>query len=158
MRVMSTKTQKRSVKFTVQGTPDAIFICYCSHCKKNAGAPGQIASLKSPSDFQDLILTISQSAKFKCENVHVLEGSEHINTWILKDNLSGCEKHKKFCSRCGCTLWTIPMKHSGSHWIVRTALLENGFDKFPYKAEFFASRKMPVAAAVVKSFDTMPDA
>lgn len=114
------------VKFTVQGTPDAIFICYCSHCKKNAGAPGQIASLKPPSDFQDLILTISQSAKFKCENVHVLEGSEHINTWILKDNLSGCEKHKKFCSRCGCTLWTIPMKHSGSHWIVRTALLENG--------------------------------
>ncbi|KAK4199012.1 Mss4-like protein [Triangularia verruculosa] len=128
------------IKFTVQGAPDAIFICYCSHCKKNAGAAGQI------------------SAKFKCEDVTVLDGTELMNTWILNDNLSGCEKHKKFCSRCGCTLWTIPMKHSGSHWIVRTALLEDGFERFPYRAEFFASRKVPLAAAEVKSFDTMPGA
>ncbi|KAK4171985.1 Mss4-like protein [Triangularia setosa] len=126
------------VKFTVQGAPDTIFICYCSHCKKNAGAPGQIA------------------AKFKCSSVEVLEGSEFISTWILNDNLSGSEKHKKFCSRCGCTLWTIPMKHTGSHWIVRTALLEDGFEKFPYRAELFASRRAPMAVPEVKSFDTMP--
>jgi hypothetical protein len=50
-----------------------------------------------------------------------------MSTYVLTDNLSGCDKHKVFCSRCGCTLWTIPMKHAGSHWIVRTALIENGY-------------------------------
>ncbi|KAK3897735.1 Mss4-like protein [Staphylotrichum tortipilum] len=126
------------VKFTVQGEPENVFICYCSHCAKNAGAPGQI------------------SAKFKRTDVEVLEGADLMRTWTLTDNLSGAEKHKVFCSRCGCTLWTIPMKHGGNHLIVRTALIEKGFERLPYKAEFFASRKVPLAATEVKSWDTMP--
>ncbi len=55
------------------------------------------------------------------------EGADLLQTWVLKDTLSGCDKHKVFCRRCGCTLWTVPMKHNGSHMIVRTSLLENGY-------------------------------
>lgn len=36
------------VKFAVSGQPDNVFICYCMHCSKNAGAPAQIVS--APSD------------------------------------------------------------------------------------------------------------
>ena len=30
------------VQFAVEGEPEKVFICYCSHCTKNAGGPGQI--------------------------------------------------------------------------------------------------------------------
>ncbi|KAJ5636951.1 Mss4-like protein [Penicillium longicatenatum] len=126
------------VQFCVKGEPEVVFICYCTHCSKNAGATGQI------------------SAKFKKEHVELKQHPELLKTWILKDNLSGNEKHKVFCSQCGCTLWTIPMKHGGSHFIVRTSLLEDGLSRLPYKVEFFASRKVDVAADHVKSFETMP--
>ncbi|KAM7211486.1 Mss4-like protein [Rhypophila decipiens] len=130
------------VKFTVNGAPESVFICYCLHCAKNAGAPGQI------------------SAKFDKSAIKVTQGAEMTSTYVLKDTISGCEKHKVFCSRCGCTLWTIPMKHHGTHWIVRTSLIEGGLDKLPYKAEFFASRKVTATGATqpegLKSFNTMP--
>jgi hypothetical protein len=73
-----------------------------------------------------LNVNIVQSAKFKRDQVTVEAGEDLISTFVLKDTLSTCEKHKLFCSRCGCTLWTVPMKHGGSHWIVRTALIEDG--------------------------------
>ncbi|KAH7626104.1 Mss4-like protein [Sordaria sp. MPI-SDFR-AT-0083] len=131
----------KGVKFTVEGVPENVFMCYCSHCSKNAGSVGQI------------------SAKFPRKDVQVLEGSSLLSTWVLQDNLSGFEKHKVFCSRCGCTLWTVPMKHRGDTYIVRTSLLDKGLEKFPYKAGFFASRKVEVVAAPeVKSFPTMPGA
>lgn len=30
------------VQFEVHGNPENVFICYCTHCSKNAGAFGQI--------------------------------------------------------------------------------------------------------------------
>ncbi|OJJ62605.1 hypothetical protein ASPSYDRAFT_28236 [Aspergillus sydowii CBS 593.65] len=119
------------VQFEVHGDPESVFICYCAHCSKNAGAPGQI------------------SAKFKKEQVEVEQGEELTKIWTLSDNLSGSDKHKVFCSQCGCTLWTIPMKHGGSHLIVRTSLLEEG-------TEFFASKKVETASESIKSFARMP--
>lgn len=32
----------KEVKFTVEGVPENVFMCYCSHCSKNAGSVGQI--------------------------------------------------------------------------------------------------------------------
>lgn len=32
----------KGVKFTVEGVPENVFMCYCSHCSKNAGSVGQI--------------------------------------------------------------------------------------------------------------------
>ena len=72
------------------------------------------------------VLTIIQSAKFPKEAVKIEQGEEYISDWLVPTTISGFEKHKIFCKRCGCTLWTIPMAHGGSHYIVRTALLEGG--------------------------------
>ena len=83
-----------------------------------------------------LSLTL-QSAKFKKEQVEVEQGEELTKIWTLSDNLSGSDKHKVFCSQCGCTLWTIPMKHGGSHLIVRTSLLEKGYVITPDSIEQF---------------------
>ncbi|KAL2196665.1 Mss4-like protein [Corynascus similis CBS 632.67] len=139
MDVMEGSCLCEGVKFFVTGAPDTTFICYCSHCSKNAGAEGQIC------------------AKFKREAVQVVEGTELMSSYTLTDNLSGSPKHKVFCSRCGCTLWTIPMKHHGTHWILRTSIIKEGLEKLPYKSEFFASRKKAVAAPDgVRRFDTMP--
>ncbi len=68
-----------------------------------------------------------QMAKFPKEQVKVKQGLELIKTWVLNDTMSGSEKHKLFCGRCGCTLWTIPMSHGGTHFIVRTSLIDNGY-------------------------------
>jgi len=126
------------VHFAVEGEPEKVFICYCSHCMKNAGGPGQIM------------------AKFPKEQVKVKQGLELIKTWVLNDTMSGSEKHKLFCGRCGCTLWTIPMSHGGTHFIVRTSLIDNGLEIFKPKAEFFASRKVDGLLDGLKSFDTIP--
>ncbi|KAF9894106.1 hypothetical protein FE257_009079 [Aspergillus nanangensis] len=126
------------VQFSLDGAPENVFICYCTHCSKNAGGEGQI------------------SAKFRRQQVHVECGEQLLSVWTLTDTLSGSEKEKVFCSRCGCTLWTVPMKHGGTHLIVRTSLVEDGLTRLPYRMEFFSSQKTNVAASAVKSFDTMP--
>ncbi|KAK2873801.1 hypothetical protein FQN49_002064 [Arthroderma sp. PD_2] len=64
-----------------------------------------------------------------------------IGNWTIKKTTSGSEKHKRFCTRCGCTLWTIPMKHNGEKIIVRTPLLENGLETFKPEIEIFASQR-----------------
>ncbi|KAL3464912.1 Mss4-like protein [Aspergillus heterothallicus] len=119
------------VQFSIVGEPENVFLCYCTHCSKNAGAAGQIC------------------AKIKREDVKLERGDELLKTWVLRDTLSGSEKHKVFCSQCGCTLWTIPWKHGGHHLVVRTALLDDG-------AEFFAENKERIASEAVQSFKTMP--
>ena len=68
-----------------------------------------------------------KSAKFNKEQVTVIKGANLIKTYILLDTTSGVEKHKLFCDTCGCTLWTIPMKHNGDKIIVRTALIDDGY-------------------------------
>jgi hypothetical protein len=36
------------VQVTVQGDPEAVVLCHCSDCSKNAGAPYQMVSLLAP--------------------------------------------------------------------------------------------------------------
>lgn len=67
-----------------------------------------------------------QTACYNKEQVKVLSGEDLIGTWTLKDTISGNDKHKRFCTRCGCTLWTVPMIYNGDKFMVRTSLLENG--------------------------------
>ncbi|KAF3398900.1 hypothetical protein DPV78_006812 [Talaromyces pinophilus] len=128
----------KAVTFTVQGDPENVFMCYCEHCQKNAGSIGQI------------------SAKFPREKVTIQTGQDMISTYILQDNISGHPKHKVFCKQCGCTLWTIPMRHGGSHLIVRTSLLEDGLRLLAPRMEFFVSKKPPGFEGSTKGFDTMP--
>ncbi|KAM5472774.1 hypothetical protein MferCBS49748_001442, partial [Microsporum ferrugineum] len=98
----------KGVNFEVKNEPEKVYACYCGDCKLNAGGAFQI------------------TAVFKKEQVKVLSGEDMIGNWTIKNTSSGKEKHKRFCTRCGCTLWTIPMLRNGDIIIVRTSLLENG--------------------------------
>jgi hypothetical protein len=96
------------VQYTVTGEPEASIVCYCTDCKKNAGAPFQMG------------------AKFDKSAINITEGEDLIGTWIVKQTHSGNDKHKQFCKRCGCTLWTKPMAYGGDKFVVRTSLIDGG--------------------------------
>ncbi|KAL2013188.1 hypothetical protein VTN00DRAFT_713 [Thermoascus crustaceus] len=128
------------ISFNIRGQPEKVFMCYCSDCQKNAGAPYQIC------------------AKFDKDQVETLEKEAQIGNWIVRQTVSGAEKHKRFCTRCGCTLWTVPMNHGGEKFIVRTALLEGGLETLRPAAEFFAPCKPSYVTSPegTKPFARMP--
>ncbi|KAJ5306301.1 hypothetical protein N7508_005316 [Penicillium antarcticum] len=124
------------ISFQVHGSPEKVFMCYCQDCVKNSGAPYQV------------------NAQLHVEtSLNATEGN-----FVITKTTSGAEKHKRFCTRCGCTLWTIPMTHSGEAVILRAALLDQGLEKLRPEAEFFASSKPSWVKSLdnVKAFDTMP--
>ena len=131
---MAEKTLKgsclcRGFQFEVSEQPETVFICYCAHCVKNAGGPGQVVSSEHPLSYtyDGLLFTdTEQSARYKKDQVVVTRGSDLATTYVLQDTISGSDKHKVFCSVCGCTLWTVPMKHNGEKLIVRTSLIQDG--------------------------------
>jgi hypothetical protein len=41
------------------------------------------------------------------------------------ETASGLPKPKCFCTRCGCTLYTVPAKWNGERIVVRTTLFQN---------------------------------
>ncbi|KAK2786859.1 hypothetical protein FQN52_007600 [Onygenales sp. PD_12] len=149
-----------AVRFAVEGQAEKVFMCYCKDCIKNGGAPYQIVIYLTAPYTQHTPANpiITQMGKFNEEQVKLQSGDELVGTWVVKKTTSGIEKHKLFCNRCGCTLWTIPMGHKGEKFIVRTALLEDGLGIFKPEAEFFASLRPSYLEAPkgVKSFDTMP--
>jgi hypothetical protein len=49
-----------------------------------------------------------------------------IRTYTVAKTDDGAPKEKHFCCKCGCTLWTVPMKFEGQIRMVRIALVENG--------------------------------
>lgn len=67
-----------------------------------------------------------QCAKYDRSQVTIRDPDNKQATWIITKTLSGHDKHKIFCSQCGCTMWTIPMNHGGEKMIVRTSLVDEG--------------------------------
>ena len=96
------------VQYTLSGAPENVIVCYCIDCAKNAGAPYQII------------------ARFVKSNVNIVEGEDLLQTWVVLKTTSGVEKHKVFCKRCGCTLWTNPMVLKGQKFMIRTSLVDGG--------------------------------
>ncbi|RDH23262.1 plasma-membrane proton-efflux P-type ATPase [Aspergillus niger] len=130
-----------AVRFSVQGNPEKVFICYCQDCVKNSGTPYQLC------------------AKYHRSQLHIEgSGDGYIGTWVVTKTTSGAEKHKKFCTQCGCTLWTVPMNHAGENVIVRAALTDDGLERFAPQAEFFAGVKPSWVKSPdnIRSFVTMP--
>jgi len=83
-----------SVRFTVMAAhPYPFLLCYCSICRKTAGAGGYGINLGA--DFTTL---------------HV-EGSEFISIYrpVIRDDKTGKDEtspgERHFCSRCGSALW-----------------------------------------------------
>ena len=114
-----------AIIFKATGKPEVCIQCFCNHCQKNAGGPFQIVSRAKCSRLVSL-LTHHQCAKFEKTQISVEGEPASLKTYVLKDTSSGHPKHKVFCSQCGCTLWTIPTRHGGVHFMVRTSLLEDG--------------------------------
>jgi hypothetical protein len=73
------------------------------------------------------VLNNHQCAKFSRSQLFITEGENLQKRYTVTKTVSGSEKHKCFCSRCGCTLWTIPMNHGGEKVIVRTSLVDGGY-------------------------------
>ncbi|CAK7227929.1 hypothetical protein SBRCBS47491_006732 [Sporothrix bragantina] len=94
-----------NVSFTAASEPLAVLMCYCIHCSKGAGGPGQVI------------------AKMAHGDVNVVSGHDFITRCELQDTSSGEMKEKFFCSGCGCTLWTVPAGVKGKFVMVRGALL-----------------------------------
>ncbi|EGE08071.1 hypothetical protein TEQG_07137 [Trichophyton equinum CBS 127.97] len=113
----------QGIVYEVNDKPEMTVACYCKHCSLNAGSAFQII------------------ACYNKEQVKVLSGEDLIGTWTLTDTTSGNDKHKRFCTRCGCTLWTVPMMYNGDKFMVRTSLLENGLEDFKPESEIFATGK-----------------
>lgn len=168
------------VRFTVTGTAEKVFACYCADCSKNAGGPYQVVSFffhilqKNASTRQTLMRM--KIAKYPKNAVSVTAGSELLAKFVVTKTSSGSEKDKIFCKICACTLWTVPMHTGGTHYIVRTSLIEDGYsalrniivsqltfyrlntEGFEPVAEFFSSMRPKWLPALegVKCFDTMP--
>lgn len=67
-----------------------------------------------------------QVAKYDKSQIKVYDPQNCSKVYIINKTASGKDKHKVFCGRCGCTLWTIPQLHNGDKLILRTALLGEG--------------------------------
>ncbi|EFR02322.1 hypothetical protein MGYG_05319 [Nannizzia gypsea CBS 118893] len=120
----------QGVVYEVEGKPEKTMACYCKHCKLNAGGAFQIV------------------ASFNKEQVKVVSGENLIGTWTLKDTTTGNDKHKRFCTRCGCTLWTVPMMFGGDKFMVRTSLLENGLEDYKPEGEIFTAGRPAYIEAI----------
>lgn len=129
-----------SISLQTVGDPEKVFACYCTDCSKNAGGPYQIC------------------AKFDKSQVIVRDPQQLQRTWVVKKTHSGSEKHKVFCGRCGCTLYTMPMSHGGEKLIVRTSLLRDGFFEMKPQAEFFTGCRPKFVEGLngVKAYEQMP--
>ncbi|OQV10584.1 hypothetical protein CLAIMM_14561 [Cladophialophora immunda] len=112
-----------NVTFDLLGHPYKVLQCYCLDCQKGAGGPCQIV------------------LGYNATEVSVKDPESLINKYIIEKTQSGHVKEKHFCSRCGCTLWTVPMHHGGTKWMVRSSLVEDGLHHFKPDKEIFDDRR-----------------
>ncbi|KZP00477.1 hypothetical protein CALVIDRAFT_276918 [Calocera viscosa TUFC12733] len=68
-----------------------------------------------------------QNAEFGEEVMKISDPDNLEKSWIITNTTSGNPKTKAFCSRCGCTLWTVFKKDGKLHRNVRVGLIENGY-------------------------------
>ncbi|CAK7238454.1 hypothetical protein SEUCBS140593_010704 [Sporothrix eucalyptigena] len=118
------------VSFTAASEPLAVLACYCVHCSKGAGGPGQVIAKLAESD------------------VNIVTGHDAIARCVLDDTSSGAPKEKFFCSSCGSTLWTVPAGVKGKFLMVRATLLSN-WTKLQPAAEIFVKYRPAWAVPVV---------
>lgn len=77
-----------AVRFSVEAyAPVPYLRCYCSVCRKTAGDGGYAINLGAKAD----TLTV--------------EGSEHLTVYRATINGEISEAERRFCSRCGSSLW-----------------------------------------------------
>jgi hypothetical protein len=70
---------------------------------------------------------LPQIAKFPTNEVQVT-GQENLSFYTLDDTSSGSPKEKAFCKTCGSPVWTVPGQAKGKFVIIRTAILDSGYE------------------------------
>lgn len=68
-----------------------------------------------------------QTARFPSPSLQ-LHDPENLKTvyTVTSGTVSGHSKEKHFCGRCGCTLFTVPLKHDREIVVMRTAVIDGG--------------------------------
>ena len=66
-------------------------------------------------------------AAFPTSNIAVEDPDKQLSVYtIVEGNQSGFPKEKHFCVKCGCMLWSVPLKYDGKTRMVRTSLVDDG--------------------------------
>ncbi|KAK9482302.1 Mss4-like protein [Lipomyces starkeyi] len=123
-----------SIKFELKNVSESRMTCYCIDCRKGSGHLGQILAMYLKDDI--------------CIN----DEDSNMREWIVSSTQSGYPKRKLFCSKCGCTIATIPMKYNGQKIIVRTSLLDSDFEKFVPKKRIFEQVKADFVGCAESAF------
>ena len=114
------------ITFEISGEPLKVLSCYCLDCQKGAGGPCQSVSKRIQGQSQDPSNPENQVIFCNASDVLVKDPKNLKAIYNIEKTQSGKSKEKHFCGRCGCTLWTVPMHHGGSKWVVRVPLIDGG--------------------------------
>ncbi|KAF2651919.1 hypothetical protein K491DRAFT_605963 [Lophiostoma macrostomum CBS 122681] len=128
-----------SLSISTTASPSLVFICHCRDCQRLAGGTCQVVAVFNTPD-----ITISKTPDaFK---TYTIPGSS---------THSGHDKAKVACERCGCTLYTIPMKWGGEKMVIRISLFDGGFERWKPTQEWFVKRRPAWLEAIdgAKQFD-----
>jgi hypothetical protein len=69
-------------------------------------------------------------AVFKRKAVTIIDPQLQLKTLALTKTKSGKPKDKLFCGQCGSTIGTIPILYDGKVFILRSSLIDSGFEIF----------------------------
>uniref|UniRef100_A0A060T7Z5 ARAD1D06446p n=1 Tax=Blastobotrys adeninivorans TaxID=409370 RepID=A0A060T7Z5_BLAAD len=112
-----------AVTFSLDAPAEATFTCFCLDCRKNSGHLGQAI------------------AKMNTSDMKINDPESQLKEWTIAKTQSGYPKNKVFCGRCGCTMWTQPMKYNREKSMVRITLLDDGVEKYLPKKVLFQEAK-----------------
>ncbi|RLV92245.1 hypothetical protein JA1_003272 [Spathaspora sp. JA1] len=122
------------VTFKLNGEPSRTMTCYCTDCRKGAGALGQFITV------------------YDTKNVEINDPNSKIGEYIVQKTKSGLPKKKQFCTGCGCTLRTLPGKYNGEVSMIRQALLDDDFSKHVPQASIFNEEKERFTTGIKSEF------
>lgn len=87
---------------------------------------------------------------FNKEQVTIDDPKGKLKTYAITNTGSGKPNNVNFCSDCGSTINSVPMVYDGKLSLIRTTILDSGYEKFVPTEELFAKDKAPFAADLAK--------
>lgn len=122
----------KAVRVTVEDQPDKVVICYCSDCRKMSGHLGQIIAI------------------FPANKVRIEDKRQKLKPYSITNTASGKPNNINFCSDCGCTINSMPMVYDGKLNLVRTTVLDDGYERFVPTEEIFTKDKCAFSGQIAK--------
>ncbi|KAA8915226.1 hypothetical protein TRICI_002583 [Trichomonascus ciferrii] len=120
----------QNINITVKGSSDKIVVCYCSDCRKMSGHLGQIIAI------------------FNKDQVEIKDPNNKLKTYAITNTASGKPNNVNFCEECGSTINSVPMVYDGKLSLVRTTVLDDGYEKYEPTEAIFSKDKCSYADKV----------